>query len=104
MDKIAEIEKQTSLPKGININASDWEPHFSSYSPILEESDPESPRLPTHNSSFMRGTRHNTATFPPLATKDALRQEMTKQRGKYLPCHYFDYIGGTSTGGSVLNF
>jgi hypothetical protein len=30
--------------------------------------------------------------------EDAKRRET---RDKYLPCHYFDYIGGTSTGGYV---
>ncbi|OCK74100.1 hypothetical protein K432DRAFT_247363, partial [Lepidopterella palustris CBS 459.81] len=25
-----------------------------------------------------------------------------RTRQNYLPCHYFDYIGGTSTGGQVL--
>ena len=23
-------------------------------------------------------------------------------KGNFLPCHYFDYIGGTSTGGRVM--
>lgn len=91
MDKIAEIEKQTSLPKGINIDAGDWEPHYSSFDPISEDFDPKLLQM-----------SHETATSPYRTTRDSLREEMTKRRGKYLPCHYFDYIGGTSTGGSVL--
>ena len=27
------------------------------------------------------------------------RSVIDVERCKYLPCHYFDYIGGTSTGG-----
>ena len=27
--------------------------------------------------------------------------ELEERADKYLPCHYFDVIGGTSTGGSV---
>lgn len=30
------------------------------------------------------------------------RDRSTQQSRRYLPCHYFDYIGGSSTGASVL--
>jgi Patatin-like phospholipase len=36
----------------------------------------------------------------PLSSEEIERQ----QRSQYLPCHYFDYIGGTSTGGLVADF
>lgn len=106
MAKIAEIEKETSLPPGININASDWEPHYSSFDPIKDKSGP--PELKTHRSSFTQGRNQVPHLGRPASPADsvdkALREEMTKTQGKYLPCHYFDYIGGTSTGGLVLHF
>jgi hypothetical protein len=35
------------------------------------------------------------------ATEENLKELLKPKWEGYLPCHYFDYIGGTSTGGSV---
>lgn len=102
MAKIAEIESNSSPPKGVNIDASEWEPHNSSFAPDAEE--PKPPRLIHNSSSFTRGRRRGKATSSSDLSKEGLRKKMEIKEGKYLPCHYFDYIGGTSTGGSVLYF
>ncbi len=51
-------------------------------------------------SSLMRTT---TDTEQELAgkRKAVARTEASQHAGVYLACHYFDFIGGTSTGGSV---
>lgn len=97
MAKIAEIESAASPPEGIDIDASEWKPHYSSFTTTAEES--ELLPLATQSSSFIRGNEQKTLTFPSDTTQEALRKEMENKQGKYLPCHYFDYIGGTSTGG-----
>jgi len=37
----------------------------------------------------------------PEERRTRTHEELLVRVGKYLPCHYFDYIGGTSTGGYV---
>lgn len=33
--------------------------------------------------------------------REQTRKDLLQEENRYLPCHYFDYIGGSSTGGSV---
>lgn len=71
------------------------------------ETDGENGRS-SHNSSF--GPFDLDRQLPPQRLRSHQTTQMSKQgndqdtteRSKedvYLPCHYFDYIGGTSTGG-----
>jgi hypothetical protein len=34
-----------------------------------------------------------------ISEEEQAQATARKTRSEYLPCHYFDYIGGTSTGG-----
>ena len=42
---------------------------------------------------------NNSGVDGPNETERADRAKARVKRSRYLPCHYFDYIGGTSTGG-----
>lgn len=44
-----------------------------------------------------------TSSYSPLANPDDSKQPMEEDLSKYLPCHYFDYIAGTSSGGYLIN-
>jgi hypothetical protein len=37
-------------------------------------------------------------------TTDTNGESILDESDLYLPCHYFNYIGGTSTGGSIYQF
>jgi hypothetical protein len=96
MAKIATLEQAVSPPEGINISPDHWVPHYSSF----DSKRPGSPGS-THESSHTHENNQYLHLGQPASPSEPmqLREEMTKQQGKYLPCHYFDYIGGTSTGG-----
>lgn len=70
MKAIRDIEQESAQPGGT---------HFTSFCP-LEELDASVEPVPRDHSPTADDTLE-----PSIAN--------------YLPCHYFDYIGGTSTGG-----
>ena len=41
---------------------------------------------------------HNNKRKPSSAVSEKSEHDGTDEACRYLPCHYFDYIGGTSTG------
>ena len=51
---------------------------------------------PAHDSSFCSASRTNTREPRPENSIEATPHSAEAQ---YLPCHYFDYMVGTSTGG-----
>jgi hypothetical protein len=104
MDTIARLEK------------SDPEPHDSSFWPKMIPPRPNgatvqnrdqpinrTDNLATSESSseprlnFLRRLTNGTSPES-QAVQDSIKVEFGNTEG-YLPCHYFDYIAGTSTGG-----
>lgn len=93
----------------------DFEPHHSSFgrsdgdSILVSKSaaaEPISNSQPAIGLHLNRGFSFRQRVTQPQDRIDRLaqrrvetRQELLFERSKYLPCHYFDYIGGTSTGG-----
>ncbi|KAI3320729.1 FabD/lysophospholipase-like protein [Xylariaceae sp. AK1471] len=101
MCKIQELE--TSIEAPPNIPSDGWEPHNSSFGPIhcvRRETQREMPILQERRSWATINTRGNQNG---LDLEEKRREktliELEDKAHKYLPCHYFDYIGGTSTGG-----
>jgi hypothetical protein len=94
MDKIKEIEKNYA-----------GAPHNSSFCPIISaperddstnEINPSDPR-----SLGVRGrilTRDGAEVTTQSGASSSIGESTQRTEG-YLPCHYFDYIAGTSTGG-----
>lgn len=95
MSRIADLEKSSVCPEGINIDAKDWSAHYSSFGPDSQE---PSTAIRRPNSLIEQMTRPEVDVARGSAAI-TLRAEMKSKSNKYLPCHYFDYIGGTSTGG-----
>ena len=96
MDEIKTLE-QAPLPPQEATNGfdpSDWIPHNSSFGPQLQPGNgaPATPvDLEAESQEFLDGM-----------APEQRRARAQDERGNnltYLPCHYFDYIGGTSTGG-----
>lgn len=55
------------------------------------------------HSSFSPEVYPENVSHVPLSIEDTTsKTHSTKESRRYLPCHYFDYIGGSSTGASVL--
>lgn len=98
MDEIERVERSLQSPWADDGPV--WEPHDSSFGNRML---PCPPQLPHQESKLSRRTR--TGTGQPKDDMDErrrrTREELGTRTGKFLPCHYFDYIGGTSTGGSV---
>lgn len=115
MNQIAVIEKN-----GMEMSSDyveHFEPHHSSFgrsdgdSMLVSKSaaaEPMSNSQPPVGLHLNRGFRFRQRLTQSQDRIDRLaqrrvetRQELLFEKSKYLPCHYFDYIGGTSTGGSV---
>ncbi|KAI0900204.1 FabD/lysophospholipase-like protein [Annulohypoxylon nitens] len=84
MEEIRKIEESAENPLGIT--EIDWEPHYSSFGPVPDDIRAQNDE---RNLGDINSNDRRQKTLRELQTYD----------GKYLPCHYFDYIGGTSTGG-----
>lgn len=108
MDKIREIEAAEEphtrlveyMKNDLDI-VDNWTPHLSSFGPILEQ-------LPIETPLLRNTTRTSQKQVKRKKTEEAEEEEDTgrfakirEKEGVFLPCHYFDYIGGTSIGGSV---
>ncbi|KAH0544750.1 hypothetical protein FGG08_001117 [Glutinoglossum americanum] len=73
---------------GGNDDAEGWDPAYSSYHPH-EPLEPTTSGSESEESGNGNGGNHAAGKRP------------AAQHSQYLPCHYFDYIGGTSTGGLI---
>jgi len=51
------------------------------------------------------GPAHSSSSYPWNGEKEDFLKEPDEQGGlgRFLPCHYFDYMAGVSTGGQVTN-
>lgn len=108
IEQIREIEtSETPHTKLVEYTNNDpdivanWTPHLSSFGPILEQ-------LPITPSLLRESTRKSQKQVKRKKTAEADDENDTirfakirEKKGVFLPCHYFDYIGGTSTGGFV---
>lgn len=87
MEKVEELESDANRADGA---------HGSSFDPYPEpQSKPNVGRSatePTNRSKNNGQQKKNTFS-------DELRNSLKPKYSGYLPCHYFDYIGGTSAGG-----
>lgn len=97
MNEIARIESGSETSRD---DGHAFEPHHSSFGPSVGDS-----RLVSRSAVL---EPISTLTQPPdrtsrITRRRETRQELLLEKSKYLPCHYFDYIGGTSTGGSVVS-
>ncbi|KAI7779480.1 hypothetical protein LA080_000763 [Diaporthe eres] len=112
MNQIAFIEEN-----GMDLSCEDgesFEPHHSSFgrndgdSMLVSKSggaEPISNSQQALDPHVDRGFSFHQRFTQPLGRtrrntrRSQTRQELLFEKSKYLPCHYFDYIGGTSTGG-----
>lgn len=79
----------------------DWTPHLSSFGPDLEQLPTAPPLLrKTTQASHKSVRRKRTGEAEEEDDTDRF-EKIREKKGVFLPCHYFDYIGGTSTGGFV---
>jgi len=95
MAEIAKVEQQT-IP-----------PATSSASPYLFDSDEAnaggaSTRTPSMHHSASVKQRELPQALSLRRVKSEPSAKPRKDSSQYLPCHYFDYICGTSTGGSGI--
>lgn len=105
MERIREIETDEephpSLAKYDPDLVAEWKPHLSSFGPILEQL-PVAPSLPRNSTQVsgksMKRKKTGEAEEPDNTSRFA---KIREKKDVFLPCHYFDYIGGTSTGGFV---
>lgn len=108
MDQIREIETaenpHTRLVRYTEDDpdiVANWKPHLSSFGPILEQLPTEFPLLRnTTRTSQKKGKRKKMGKAEGEENANRVAQ-IRKKKDVFLPCHYFDYIGGTSTGGFV---
>lgn len=78
-----------------------WTPHLSSFGPMLEQL-PVTPPLLRNSTKTSQKQMKRKKTGETEEAEDTSRfAKIREKKGRFLPCHYFDYIGGTSTGGSV---
>lgn len=109
MESIAKLEQSDVIPPGIS--GIDWEPHESSFGPnppvTLQNrrqtthtsiQEPYGDPVERSGSGFL-STRRNGNGIDANVRRERTYNELQTHTGKYLPCHYFDYVGGTSTGG-----
>lgn len=84
VDEIKKLEQQSLHKAGA---------HNSSFGPVSKHAHEPPQRTSTQMSAVSNGRSiSNSGPGQTIRTK----------HDQYLLCHYFDYIGGTSTGGSVL--
>ncbi|KAH9906793.1 FabD/lysophospholipase-like protein [Xylariomycetidae sp. FL2044] len=99
MRAIEQLEKSVEAPDGFDRDG--WEPHNSSFGPIPDVPSKSRERLPVppaRQASWFLGRRNgNGMTAEDRRTRTY--RELDQFVDRYLPSHYFDYIGGTSTGG-----
>lgn len=108
MDRIKEIETADRPHARLveyMVNDSDivddWTPHLSSFGPDLEQLPIAPPLLrKTTQASHKSVRRKKTGEAEEEDCTDRF-EKIREKKGVFLPCHYFDYIGGTSTGGFV---
>jgi hypothetical protein len=109
MDRIKEIET-SERPHAKLVErmiddpdiVANWTPHLSSFGPVLEQ-------LPAAPSLLRKTTQASHKSMRRKKTGEAEEEEddtlrfakIKEKKGVFLPCHYFDYVGGTSTGGFV---
>jgi len=89
--KNIEIE---SVPPDRRDRHSSYDPE--NYIPCIDNTPPNSNRRNTRENSIRRNTRENLSAE---GGRDELIEFQCGECCRFLPCHYFDYVGGTSTGG-----
>lgn len=92
MNEIARIEEDED--SNGNVHAG------SSATPVCSSFSPES--YPSNVSHVPVPFCEDEKTRIQNAGDSISRERSTLESRRYLPCHYFDYIGGSSTGASVL--
>jgi len=98
MKKVEDIEKSTTQPGGS---------HESSFCPYdAPKSVPNGDYGQATNGTPVEAgrtgrtnTKNSTVRLNSRSPTVAVNPQLTPSLSGYLPCHYFDYIGGTSTGG-----
>lgn len=110
MERIREIEtaeephtRLVEYTKDYPDIVANWKPHLSSFGPVLEQL-PIKPPLLRNNTRTSQKQRKRKRTGEVEEQEEENINRFTKireKKGVFLPCHYFDYIGGTSTGGFV---
>jgi hypothetical protein len=78
-------------------------PHNNSFAPYPPPKENPSGRTATDSNEDATATATETPNSPPVALPSSespvLEELLRPSLTGFLPCHYFDYIGGTSTGG-----
>lgn len=78
-----------------------WTPHLSSFGPMLEQLPVTPPLLRNSTKTSQKQMKRKKTGETEEAEDTSRYAKIREKKGRFLPCHYFDYIGGTSTGGFV---
>ena len=109
MERVEEKEKETDRQGG-SCDSSFAPYHLGKKNGSLRNSSPEDTSVP-HMSESTSSAMTNTLSPPKvkatwgfmfgknIPTEEDRTEVLKPTYSGYLPCHYFDYIGGTSTGG-----
>lgn len=105
MERIRAIEThEKPHPRLVEYMSSDaefvaeWKPHRSSFGPILEQLPVALSLLRNTTQVSQKSAKRKKTEEPDNTSRFA---KIREKKDVFLPCHYFDYIGGTSTGGFV---
>lgn len=104
MDKIHELEQEEAHDSSVHSSSFDPYPQpekkIRSHTVSRSNSDRGGDRTPTRKETIGQGVSQ-TLSFPKRAKGEVVfpEEKLKPAYLGYLPCHYFDYIGGTSTGG-----